>query len=197
MGVVDLEIVIQAGFKIVGRIVIASFEKATGQDAKPQLHLVEPGAMFGRKMEDMLMGRITQERPPLHTSAQVLGHQGHVAPLGDQTADIEAPVGIEIIHHPVVTRHIGQLVDDVGQMGGKIVTGTRRAQIPYDVTGWHHKRGDQRPHPMTDILMLTFLRFARCHGLCGIFALQNLHAGLFIRADNHTALLKETVGVEV
>ena len=42
MGVVDLEIVIQAGFKIVGRIVIASFEKTTGQDAKPQLDLVEP-----------------------------------------------------------------------------------------------------------------------------------------------------------
>ena len=42
MGVVDLEIVRQAGFKIVGRIVIASFEKPTGQDAKPQLYLVEP-----------------------------------------------------------------------------------------------------------------------------------------------------------
>ena len=153
--------------------------------------------MFGCKMEDMLMGRITQERPPLHTSAQVLGHKGHGAPLGDQTADIEAPVGIEIIHHPVVTWHIGQLVDDVGQMGGKIATGTRLAQIPHDMTGWHHKRGDQRPHPMPDVLMLAFLRFARCHGLCGIFALQHLHAGLFIRADNHTALLKETVGVEV
>ena len=42
MGVVDLEIVRQAGFKIVGRSVIASFEKTTGQDAQPQLYLVEP-----------------------------------------------------------------------------------------------------------------------------------------------------------
>jgi hypothetical protein len=78
--------------------------------------------MFGRTMADRLMGRITQARPPLHTSAQVLGHKGHVAPWGDQPADLEAPVGIEMIHHPVVTQHIGQLVDDVGQMGGTIVT---------------------------------------------------------------------------
>jgi hypothetical protein len=42
MGVVDFEIVIEAGCKIVGRIVIASFERPTGQDAKPQRYLVEP-----------------------------------------------------------------------------------------------------------------------------------------------------------
>ncbi len=48
----------QTGFKSVGRIEIASFEKPTGQDAEPQLHLIEPGAMLGRKMEHMLVGRI-------------------------------------------------------------------------------------------------------------------------------------------
>src|SRR5712691_293631 len=91
MGVGDLEIVIQAGVKIVGRIVIASFEKTTGQEAQPPLDVVEPCAMFGRTMEAMLMGRSTQERSPLHTAAQVLGHKGHGAPWSDQTADSEAP----------------------------------------------------------------------------------------------------------
>ena len=42
MGVGDLERVIQAGVKIVVRIVIASFEKTTGQDAQPQRDLIEP-----------------------------------------------------------------------------------------------------------------------------------------------------------
>jgi hypothetical protein len=37
-----------------------------------------------------------------------------VTPRGDQTADRKAPVGIEIIHHPVVARHSGELVHDVG-----------------------------------------------------------------------------------
>ncbi len=42
MGVVDLKIVRQASFKIVGRIEITAFEKTPRQDAKPQFHLVEP-----------------------------------------------------------------------------------------------------------------------------------------------------------
>src|SRR6266436_3673961 len=65
VGVVDFKIVLQTGGKILGRTAIASFEKSTGQDAQPQLHLVKPGAMFRRKMAHMLVSRIAQERPPL------------------------------------------------------------------------------------------------------------------------------------
>jgi len=143
------------------------------------------------------MGRIAQESTPLHTSAQVLRHTGHLAPLGDQTTDLEAPMGIEIIHHPVVALHSGELLDDVGQMRGEVCTGARLAQIPDDVTRCDDKRGDQGTRPMSDVLVLAFFRFARCHGLCGVFALQNLHAGLFIAANHYTALLKEAEGVEV
>ena len=153
--------------------------------------------MFGGKVEDMLMGRIAQESAPLHTSAQVLRHKGHLAPLGDQTADREAPMGIEIIHHPIVALHSGELLDDVGQMRGEVLTGARLAQIPDDLTRGDDKRGDQGTHPMPDVLVLAFFRLARCHGLCGVFALQNLHAGLFIAANDHTVLLKEAQGVEV
>ena len=153
--------------------------------------------MFGGKVEDMLMGRIAQESAPLHTSAQVLRHKGHLAPLGDQTADREAPMGIEIIHHPIVALHSGELLDDGGQMRGEVLTGARLAQIPDDLTRGDDKRGDQGTHPMPDVLVLAFFRFARCHGLRGVFALQNLHAGLFIAANDHTVLLKEAQGVEV
>src|SRR6266487_1267436 len=116
----------------------------------------------------MLRGRIAQESAPLHTSAPVLRHTGHLAPLGDQTADREAPVGIEIIHHPVVALHSGELLDDVGQMRGEGLTGARLAQIPDDLTRGDDKRGDQGTHPMPDVLVLAFFRFARCHGLCGV-----------------------------
>ena len=70
--------------------------------------------MFGGKVEDMLMRRIAQESPPLHTSVQRLHPIGHVTPRVDQTADRKALVGIEIIYHPVVARHSGELVHDVG-----------------------------------------------------------------------------------
>jgi len=43
------------------------------------------------------MGRIAQESAPLLAAVEVFRCIGHVAPLGNQTADIEASVGIEII----------------------------------------------------------------------------------------------------
>lgn len=153
--------------------------------------------MCGRKVKDMLMAWIAQKCPPLPTSAEVFGDKGHLAPLGDQAADVETPVGVEIIHHPIVTLHSWQLLDDIGHMGGEIGTGTCWAQIPHDLTRCHGKRSDQHPGPMTDVLMLAFFRFAGFNGLGRVFALKNLHTGLFIGAEDQTALLKETLGIDI
>src|SRR5262249_6893918 len=98
--------------------------------------------MFGGKVEHMLMVRITQKGPPLYTSAQVVGDTGHLAPLGDQAADREVPMRVEIIYHLVVTVHGGQLLDDMAQMGGKIGTGASLAQIPHDLPRRDNKRGE-------------------------------------------------------
>lgn len=197
MGVVDIEIVIETGGKILGRTEVPALQKPAGQDAKPQLNLVEPGAMFGRKVKDMRMAWIAQECPALPPMAQVLGNKGHLAPLRHHTADVKAPVGVEIINHPVVTVHVWQLLDHMGQMGGEIGTGAGLAQIPHDLTRRDNKRGNQCPCAMTDVLVLAFFRFARGNRLRGVFALKNLHPGLFIAADDHTALLKKTQGVDV
>src|SRR5687767_12932454 len=75
--------------------------------------------MLGRKMKHMRMPRVAQKSPPLLTSAQVLGQKGHPAPLGNHTADVQTPVRVEIINHPIVALHSGQLLDDMGQMGRK------------------------------------------------------------------------------
>jgi len=139
MGVVDLKIGRQAGVKIVGRIIITALEKTPRQDAKPQLHLIEPGAMLGRKVKDMLMGRITQESASLDTALQGLGSKREITPRRDQATHIQAPVGIEVIDHPIVALHSGQLVDNVGQMGGPIRTGAGLAQIPHEVARRHHE----------------------------------------------------------
>jgi len=97
--------------------------------------------MLGRKVKDMLMGRVAEERPPLGAAMQGLGDKGDRTPLGHETTDLEAPVGIEIIHHPIVALHRGQLADDVGQMCGPIRTGTGLAQIPHELSRWHHEGG--------------------------------------------------------
>src|SRR5712664_4952209 len=140
----------------------------------------------------MLMGRIAQEGTPLHTSLEVLHDKGDVAPLCDQPADREAPVGLEVLHHPVVALHGGEWLNDGGQRRGEVRTGTRLAQIPEDLTRGDDKRGDQGPHPMPDVRMRAFFRFARCQRLWGVLAWQNLPAGLCIAANDHTALLKES-----
>ena len=141
MGVIDFQMVIETGFKVFSRTEVASFQKSTCQDAKPQLHLIEPGAMLGRKVKHMLMGRIAEERTPLCAAVQSLGGEGDRTPLGHETADIQTPMGIEIIDNPIVALHRGQLVDDVGQMGGPIRTGAGLAQIPHELSRRHHKRG--------------------------------------------------------
>jgi hypothetical protein len=42
VGVIEFHKVTQTHFKIVGRGKITAFEKPTGQNAKPQLDLIEP-----------------------------------------------------------------------------------------------------------------------------------------------------------
>ena len=141
MGVIDLQKVRQAGVKIVGRSVIAALEKPPRQDAKPQLHLIQPGAMLGRKVKDMLMGRITQESASLDPTLQGLGSKREITPRRDQATHVQAPVGIEVIDYPIVALHRGQLVDHVGQMGSPIRTGAGLAQLPHEVARRHHEGG--------------------------------------------------------
>ena len=42
---------------------------------------------------------------------------------------------------------------------------------------------------MTDVLVFAFLRFARLDENRGVLSLENLHAGFFVRADDHFAVL--------
>jgi hypothetical protein len=97
--------------------------------------------MVGRKVQDMLMAWVAQQCPALPTSTQVLGHKRHLAPLGHHSADVETPGGVEVLDPPVVTCHLGSLLDDMRQMSGKIAPGTGLPQMPYDLTRGYHKRG--------------------------------------------------------
>lgn len=197
MGVIDLKIVSQPGFKHGCRIEIAPLEKLPGQDAEPQLDLVEPGAVFRSKMEHMIMARSAEKSPALHAATQVFGHIRHLTPLRDAATDLEAPMGMEIIHDPIVAPHRGQLGHHVCQMGRKIGTGARLPDIPHDLPGRDDKGSDQGPDLVTDLLVLPFLGLARDHRLGGVCALQNLHTGLFIRANDHPVVRKKAEGVEI
>jgi hypothetical protein len=152
--------------------------------------------VVGGKVEDLLRGRRAQAGTPLPTAVPVLRHPGPVAPLGDQTADREAPVGLEMLHHRVGARHLWEVVDPMRQRRGTIGAGARLAQRPDDLTRGDHQRGDHGAHPRPDVLGLAVCRLARSHGRCGGLALEHLPAGLFITAQHHTVRRKEAPGVE-
>jgi len=127
--------------------------------------------MLGRKVEDMLMGPIAQERAALHAALQGLRAVGDVIPLGDEPADLKAPVGIEIIDHPIIALHRRQLLHDVREMGGPICTGARLSEIPHELARRDDEGGQQRAHTMADVLVLALFRFAWLHRLGGVRAL--------------------------
>lgn len=127
--------------------------------------------MRGREVEDMRVDRITQEGAALHAALQGLRAGGDVAPLGDEPADLKAPVGLEIIDHPILALPRRQLLHDVREMGGPIRTGTRLAEIPHQLARRDDEGGQQRAHTMADVLMRALFRFPRLHWLSRVRAL--------------------------
>ncbi len=74
-------------------------------------------------------------------------------------------------------------------MGGEIDAGARHAEIPHDLAGGDDERGDQAAGAVTDVFVLAFFGFARFRENGGMLALEDLHAGLFVGANDEFAVL--------
>ena len=123
--------------------------------------------MFGRKMEDMWMSRITQECSPLYTTAQRLGDKGEIAPRGDEAAHVQAPVRVEIVDHPIITRHVWELANDVGEMGGEIRTGARAPAMPHQLPRRHDEDAIKARTPRRMYSGSRFSGWPGCAGCVG------------------------------
>ena len=55
------------------RAEVALGEEPSREGTEPELDLVQPAAVLGREIEDMLMGRVAQEGPPLRRGAAPCG----------------------------------------------------------------------------------------------------------------------------
>src|SRR2546422_11572513 len=124
--------------------------------------------MLGRKVQHLPMGRIAQERPALHTATQGLGEGRDVTPWGHETADRQAPMGSEIVDHPIVTLHRGELLPDMGQMGGPVCTGTSVAEMPEKRAGGDDTRGQQGAYTLAHGLVLALCWLPWWHRLGGV-----------------------------
>src|SRR6266704_5364557 len=116
-GIVILQKALQAACKVLGTGTTATGQKATLQDPTEQLGVIEPRAVFRCKMKDMAVAGIAQKSSALQSLVERVGLKRHLAPACDQAANVQTPGGIEVVHHPVITRHAGQALVRLLKMG--------------------------------------------------------------------------------
>ena len=141
------------------------------------------------EMEHMLVGWVRQKGSPLFACLQDRRFERDVAQLSDDTADFQAPVGIEVIQHPVKALDLRELPGHVIQVCRKVHTGSSRSQVANEFTSRYDKRGDQSACPISDVILLTSLGLAGHSRLCGVRTTQCLHPRLFITANHQSTLL--------
>src|SRR5712691_2495550 len=192
MGVTDIIVfqkALQSAVKVLSAGKTPTGQKATGQDTKKQLSLVEPRAVFWREMKDMAVAWITQKGSALHAFFELLRLTGHLAPPSHQATDVQTPVGVQVVHDPIITFHAWQVLISPLEMGHEIGGLTGGTDGPSELARGHRQGVDQHPRAMADVLMFTPFAPARLCRFGGRFALEHLHAGLFIAANHQAALL--------
>ena len=155
--------------------------------------------MLRRAMQDMAMSGVAQKGPALWSLLQCMGLKGHCAPVGHQAADVQTPMGIQVVHHPVITRHAGQVVIRLFEMGYEIGGGAGRPDAPRNLAGGDSQRIDQYACTMTNVCMFASLATARRGRFGGGFTFEHLHAGFLVTADQQTVLLVggKRVGIQL
>ena len=189
MGVVVVQISGQTGDEFLGRCEVAAFQEATGQGAEPQFDLVEPRTVLGREVEHMLVSGVGEKGATLHAGAQGFLVERQAVESRHDFTNLQAPMGVQIVENPMETLVVRELRGNVRQMGGEIHAGACHAQVPHDLAGGHDERSDQAARTMTDVFMLAFFGFAWLDRDRGMFALENLHAGLFVAAEDQLTVL--------
>jgi len=197
MSIVIVQVGCQALNEFRRRSEIATFQKTTRQRAEPQFDLIEPGAMFGGEVKNVFVFGISQESAALAAGAQIALVKRQSAQAGDEFANVQTPMRVQVVHDPMEALVLGELPGDVVQMGGKVLAGARHAQIPNDLAGRDNEGSDQAAGAVTDVFVFAFLRFAGCDENGGMLALQDLHAGLFVAANDQFPLLVQERGVDI
>ena len=189
MGVVIVQVRSQACDEFLGRCEVAAFQETPSQGAEPQFDLVEPRTVLGREVEDMLVIGIGQERASLLASAQVFLVERQAVEFRQEFANVQAPMGVQVVENPMAALLVGELRGDMGQVRGEIDAGAGHAQVPDDLAGGDDERGDQTTGAVADVFVLAFFGFAGLSQNRGMFSLEDLHAGFFVRADDQLAVL--------
>jgi hypothetical protein len=132
---------------------------------------------------------ITPKRPALGARFELFGRTRHLAPTRPQATDVQAPVGLQVIHAPIITLHPRQALVSLLEMSNQVGGLPGGTDGPGHLPCGHGQRVDQHWGTMTHVLVCTPLASPRWCRLGGRLALQHWPAGFCIAADHPTAWL--------
>ena len=195
--VIVVQKALQAAFKVLRAGQAATSQKAAGQDTEEQFGLMKPRAMFRRAMKDMAVVGITQKGPALHSRLQFVGRKGPLAPPRHHAADVQTPVGVQMVHDPIIMVHAGQALVRLCAMGHEIGGLTGAPHGPGHLPSGHGQRGDEDARAMAQVCMCSAFTSAWLGGFGRSFALEHVHAGFFLTAAHQSPLLVRLTGLGV
>jgi hypothetical protein len=185
--VVPLQPLFDPFFKLDRAAEVSAFEEFTHQNAEEQFHLVQPRPVLGRKVKHVLVVRVAQKRTPLRSRFQFLFRHLDTAPTRHQQAHGQAPMGVQVVYHPVILSHVWHLPIHVLEVRHPVAGCACLSQIPYHLSCRHAERRQQRPCAQTFILELAFFWFSWLRWLRRVDTVQNLHAGFLIATKDQAA----------
>lgn len=196
--VIVLQQALPAAVQILGAGKTPTGQQAPVHDTKKQRSWVKPRAVFGRAMHDMAVACIPQEGPALPPLFALLRCKGPLAPPSQQAAHVQTPVGVQVVHDPVITFPGWQAVSRRLEMRHNISGRPGAPQGPSAAARRHGQGIAQPPRTMAAGRMFTPCAPARWGRLGGCCPLAHVHAGLLIAAKAQAPLCigRERLGVQ-
>src|SRR6266566_1438136 len=140
-------------------------------------------------MKDMTVAWITEKGSPLPTLFERVGLKGSLTPPCHQAADVQTPVGVQVVHHPIIALHTWQAVISLCEMHHEIRRLAGGTHGPGQLACGHRQRVDEDARTVAAVCMFASLTPAGLGGLGRSFALKHLHTSFFVAAHYQTTVL--------
>jgi hypothetical protein len=178
---------IQSFFEFGSTGKVAPLQESTTQDTEEQFYLVQPRTVNRSEMKHVLVTEVAQKRTTLLAGLQSCNVARDATAIGNPSADVEAPMRVEVVYNPIEAFHVRELRCDMVEMANPIDAGPRFTQIPNDLTGGYAEGRQQRPCSVANVLEFPLFDEAGLGWPRRIFSLENLHPGLLIAGKDQAA----------
>jgi hypothetical protein len=150
-------------------------------------------------MQDMPVAGIPEKGPALRAFFELVGLTRDLAPACHSAADVQTPVGVEVVEDPSILLHVRPPLVHLVKMGHEIGGRAGVSKRPGKVAWRYRQRVDEGAGTVADVRMFAPFASSWLGRFGRGFALQALHAGFFIAAEHQTTLgiIVERFGIQL